>query len=135
RIVVMYAGRIVEFGQAEELFLRPKHPYTEALLSAVPTRDPLARKKRIYLSGEVADVTNPPPGCHFHPRCRYAVDLCKTTVPDLREVSHNGASHLVACHRAEELKLTGVPEGGAVVGVLAAAGAAAVIPSLRGIGS
>ncbi|HEU5316109.1 MAG TPA: oligopeptide/dipeptide ABC transporter ATP-binding protein [Chloroflexota bacterium] len=110
RIVVMYAGRIVEFGNADSLFLDPQHPYTEALLSAVPTKDPTKRKQRIYLSGEVADVTNPPPGCHFHPRCRYAVDLCKTAVPPLREVSQNGSSHLVACHRAEELDLVGVPE-------------------------
>ena len=110
RIVVMYAGRIVEFGNADSLFLEPKHPYTEALLSAVPTKDPLKRKRRIYLSGEVADVTNPPSGCHFHPRCRYAVDVCKTVAPELREVTQNGASHLVSCHRAEELTLQGVPE-------------------------
>lgn len=109
RVAVMYAGRIVEFANSDALFFEPKHPYTEALLSAVPTKNPMQRKRRIYLSGEVADVSNPPPGCHFHPRCRYAVDLCKTTVPPLREISQNGASHLVACHRADELSLVGVP--------------------------
>ena len=109
RVAVMYAGRIVEFANTDALFFEPKHPYTEALLSAVPTKNPRERKRRIYLSGEVADVSNPPPGCHFHPRCRYAVDLCKTTVPPLREVTQNGVSHLVACHRADELSLMGVP--------------------------
>ena len=109
RVAVMYAGRIVESATTDALFFEPKHPYTEALLSAVPTKNPRERKRRIYLSGEVADVSNPPPGCHFHPRCRYAVEVCKTTVPPLREVTQNGTSHLVACHRADELELMGVP--------------------------
>jgi peptide/nickel transport system ATP-binding protein len=110
RIAIMYAGRLVEFGETDDLFFSPKHPYTEALLSAVPSTNPLERKSRIYLTGEVADVTNPPSGCHFHPRCRYATEQCRTVVPELRELAApDGASHLVACHRAEELTLQGVP--------------------------
>lgn len=100
----MYAGRLVEFGQTDSIFFAPQHPYTEALLSAVPTMNPLQRKARIYLAGEVADVANLPSGCHFQPRCRYATDTCRTVVPELRElVAPDGASHLVACHHAEEL--------------------------------
>jgi peptide/nickel transport system ATP-binding protein len=111
RIAMMYAGRIVELSAASNLFFFPQHPYTEALLSAVPATDPLQRKARIYLPGEVADVTNLPSGCHFHPRCRYAVDRCRTESPALREVGASPeSSHLVACHRAEELNLQGVPD-------------------------
>ena len=71
----------------------------------------MERKSRIYLTGEVADLVNPPSGCHFHPRCRYATDVCRAEVPQLRELkTPDGASHTVACHRAEELELLGVPE-------------------------
>jgi len=109
RIVIMYAGRVVEFGNTDDLFFKPLHPYTEALLSAVPTTNPLERKRRISLAGEVADVTNLPSGCHFHPRCRYAIDRCRTEIPALRELkTPEGTNRLVACHRAEELDLQGV---------------------------
>ena len=90
------------------LFARPRHPYTEALLSAVPEPDPRRRAERIVLGGEVADPANPPPGCHFHPRCRYAIERCRHEAPALRELA---ADHSVRCHRAEELSLAGVAVG------------------------
>ena len=106
RVVVMYVGRIVEIADTDDLFEQPKHPYTEALLSALPIDNPRQRKtrERIRLQGEVADPSNPPPGCFFHPRCRYATDVCKTDEPPLRKVN----AHEVACHHAEELELAGV---------------------------
>jgi peptide/nickel transport system ATP-binding protein len=107
RIAVMYVGKLVEIAEAEELFLNPLHPYTEALLSAVPKANPRLRSKRIVLEGEVADPANPPSGCYFHPRCRYAVDRCRHEAPVLREIR---PGHFASCHRAEELKLQGVPE-------------------------
>jgi len=88
------------------------HPYTEALLSAVPKPDPRYKSKRIVLEGDVADPANPPPGCYFHPRCRYAIDRCKQELPLLRELKPD---HFVACHRAEELALAGVAEQAADV--------------------
>jgi len=87
------------------LYPHPLHPYTEALMSAVPRPDPRAQKKRIVLEGEVADPSNPPSGCYFHPRCRYAQEICKVETPELRELE---PEHFVACHRAEELSLVGV---------------------------
>jgi peptide/nickel transport system ATP-binding protein len=107
RVVVMYVGRVVEMAETDDLFYEPKHPYTEALLSAVPTPDPDAKRERIVLEGEIPDPSNPPVGCHFNPRCRYAVDLCRTEVPALEDV---GGGHMVACHRARELSLRGVPD-------------------------
>ncbi|MCR4427323.1 MAG: ATP-binding cassette domain-containing protein [Firmicutes bacterium] len=106
RVAVMYVGKIVEMARTEELFGSPKHPYTEALLSAVPKPDPRRRSKRILLQGEVADASNVPSGCYFHPRCRYAVDHCVKESPVLEEVT---AGHFVSCHRARELSLEGVP--------------------------
>jgi peptide/nickel transport system ATP-binding protein len=105
RVAVMYVGRLVEMATSEELYSHPLHPYTEALLSAVPKPDPRNLSNRIPLEGQVPDPANPPPGCYFHPRCRYARDLCKTETPHLREVEPD---HFVACHLAEELTLQGV---------------------------
>jgi oligopeptide transport system ATP-binding protein len=95
RIAVMYLGKIVELSPAEELYERPIHPYTEALLSAVPIPDPLAQRERIVLEGDVPSPISPPTGCHFHPRCRYATEICATDEPPL--VPH-ASGHLAACH-------------------------------------
>ena len=105
RVAVMYVGRIVEVAPTTGLYARPRHPYTEALLAAVPKADPLLRDQAAAPRGEVADPANPPPGCAFHPRCPHAVDRCRIEIPALREVSPGTLS---ACHRAEELTLTGV---------------------------
>jgi peptide/nickel transport system ATP-binding protein len=105
RVAVMYVGKLAESAATAELFANPKHPYTEALLSAVPKPDPRVRTEPMVLSGEVADPANPPSGCYFHPRCRYKIDRCVTETPILREIA---PSHFVSCHRAEELRLTGV---------------------------
>jgi len=106
RVAVMYVGKVVEMTETEELFLQPKHPYTEALLSAVPKPDPRLKMERIILTGEVASPTNPPSGCYFHPRCRYAKDICKKQEPEWEEIK---PGHFVACHFARELELQGVP--------------------------
>lgn len=105
RVAVMYVGKLVEHALTDELFINPKHPYTEALLSAVPKPDPRIRTEPIVLPGEVADPAHPPSGCYFHPRCRYCVDRCKTEEPTLHQIAPD---HFVSCHRAEELKLVGV---------------------------
>ncbi|HTI82467.1 MAG TPA: ABC transporter ATP-binding protein [Acetobacteraceae bacterium] len=105
RVAVMYVGKIVEIAPTHELFATPRHPYTEALLSAVPVPDPRKRASRIVLEGDVADPSDPPPGCAFHPRCRYATEHCRTAVPDLQEAA---PGHWVRCHRAAELNLQGV---------------------------
>ena len=105
RVAVMYVGKLVESASTTELFLNPRHPYTEALPSSVPKPDPRIRTEAVPLIGEVADPAHPPSGCYFHPRCRYCVDRCKGEEPALREISPD---HYVSCHRAEELKLVGV---------------------------
>jgi oligopeptide/dipeptide ABC transporter ATP-binding protein len=105
RVAVMYLGVIVELASAEELYDNPLHPYTEALLSAVPRIDPDHVSQRIVLEGDVPSPANPPPGCKFHPRCRYSRDICQTEAPEWREL---GDDHWVACHRAEELSLIGI---------------------------
>ena len=110
RVAVMYVGQIVEIAPTEELFASPRHPYTEALLSAVPKPDPRLRAERIVLQGEVADPANPPPGCYFHPRCRYAQAICSQKTPVQEEIAPN---HFVSCHRARELTLRGVARAGA----------------------
>lgn len=108
RVAVMYVGKLVEMGDVNDLFTHPRHPYTEALLSAIPNPDPDLRMQRIILPGEVANPANPPSGCHFHPRCRYAVELCKQEAPPWAEVA---PGHFVACHRTDEIELIGVPLG------------------------
>ena len=105
RVAVMYVGRMVELAETEELFSRPKHPYTTALLSAVPEPDPRIRSQRIVLQGEVANPAAPPGGCYFHPRCPHAIEVCRTQAPAWQELS---PGHFVGCHRAEELQLPGV---------------------------
>jgi peptide/nickel transport system ATP-binding protein len=106
RVAVMYVGKIVEMADSAALFARPRHPYTEALLSAIPRPNPELRMQRITLQGEVASPANPPSGCHFHPRCRYAVERCRLEAPAWTEQT---PGHFVACHRADELELVGVP--------------------------
>jgi len=105
RVAVMYVGQIVESAPTEALYTAPKHPYTESLLSAVPKPDPRLRAQRIVLEGEVADPAHPPPGCHFHPRCPYAMPVCRTEPPTLEAIA---PGHFVRCHRAHELSLRGV---------------------------
>jgi peptide/nickel transport system ATP-binding protein len=105
RVAVMYVGRMVEVGETDALFNAPKHPYTAALLSAVPEPDPRTRSKRIVLQGDVANPASPPSGCYFHPRCPYAIDRCRTETPAWREIS---GGRFVSCHRADELQLPGV---------------------------
>ena len=106
RVAVMYLGKIVETGEAEDVFRHPRHPYTEALLSALPETDPKATDDRIVLPGDVPSPANPPPGCPFHPRCLYAEDRCKADPPELIDVS---PGHATACLRARELDLQGKP--------------------------
>lgn len=105
RVGVMYVGKIVEMAETEELFANPKHPYTEALLSAVPTTDPDRKMERIILPGEVANPADPPSGCYFHPRCPYAKDICKQEAPAWEEVT---PGHYSACHFARDIDFQGV---------------------------
>ncbi len=105
RIAVMYVGKLVEIADTEELLARPLHPYTEALLSAIPPADPDVRSRRIIMPGEVPSPAKPPSGCVFHPRCRHARDICSSEIPALREVS---PGHMAACHFAGELSLQGI---------------------------
>jgi peptide/nickel transport system ATP-binding protein len=105
RVAVMYVGKVVEMAGSDELYTNPKHPYTEALMSSVPKPDPMRKSARIIMQGDVADPSNPPPGCYFHPRCRYAVDKCKIDPPVFEQIAPD---HFVSCHRAHELQLKGV---------------------------
>lgn len=107
RVCVMYLGRVMELSETEELFYHPLHPYTEALLSAIPVADPTVENERMMLPGEIGNAAALPPGCCFHPRCRYAQECCKKERPALQEI---GPGHFVACHRAKELKLKGIGE-------------------------
>jgi oligopeptide/dipeptide ABC transporter ATP-binding protein len=105
RVAVMYLGNIVELASSNELYTNPLHPYTEALLSAVPRTDPDHEPQRILLPGDVPNPADPPTGCKFHPRCRFAKDICSWQIPEWRETSPD---HWVACHLTDELKLTGI---------------------------
>ncbi len=95
QIAVMYLGRIVEYADTRSIFTRAQHPYTEALLSAVPVPDPAIKRQKRVLQGDVPSPVKPPPGCHFHTRCPYAVDRCKVESPPLREIA---PGHHVSCH-------------------------------------
>ena len=106
RVAVMYVGEIVELAATDDLFARPLHPYTEALMSAVPVPDPDVAANPHLLEGELANAQNLPSGCRFHPRCPYAVDRCRSEAPALRALR----GRQVRCHRAEELTLDGVAE-------------------------
>jgi oligopeptide transport system ATP-binding protein len=97
RIMVMYLGKVVEIGQAKAVCGQPKHPYTQALISAVPVVDPASKRKRIILAGDVPSPINPPQGCPFHPRCPLAEARCRTEIPPLRDL---GGQHFAACHLA-----------------------------------
>ncbi len=108
RVAVMYLGKIVELVEAEELFVNPKHPYTEALMSAVPVPDPDYKVERILLEGDVPSPVNPPSGCYFHPRCRYAKEICSKEAPAYRDL---GSEHFVTCHFADALHLQPVRTG------------------------
>ncbi len=111
RVAVMYVGKLVETASIDELYRHPKHPYTEALLSSVPITNPRQRGERnnIRLTGDVADPSNPPSGCYFHPRCPYAQQKCSEQEPSLLPVRDQAdTGHLVACHYADELTLRGV---------------------------
>lgn len=99
-VAVMYLGQIVEIGSKEALFRTPLHPYTQALISAIPVPDPQRRAQRVVLAGEPPSPLRPPSGCRFHPRCRYATELCRSSVPPLRPL---GPDHAAACHFAGEI--------------------------------
>ena len=102
-VMVMYLGVPVEAGSRDAIFANPKHPYTQALLSATPVADPFREKKRIVLTGELPSPLNPPSGCTFHPRCRYREDICSSVKPEIRQVGES----LVACHMAEKIESLG----------------------------
>ena len=104
RVAVMYVGRIVELSSRDEVYDHPLHPYTQALLSAIPIPDPEkeARRQRLILEGEVPSPVNPPAACRFHPRCPYATDLCRQTDPEFRNLGSQQTPHWVACHHAEK---------------------------------
>lgn len=101
RIAVMYLGRVVELADAEELYKNAQHPYTEALLSAIPVADIDVKKERIVLEGDVPNPVNPPPGCPFHPRCKKCMEECTKMRPELKKYIINGKEHFAACHLAD----------------------------------
>jgi peptide/nickel transport system ATP-binding protein len=105
RVAVMYVGQLVEMASTTSIFSRPRHPYTAALMKAVPVPDPRVPSGDVALQGDVANPANPPPGCYFHPRCPFAVEVCRTDAPKLRTVA---PGHLARCHRADELTLEGI---------------------------
>jgi oligopeptide transport system ATP-binding protein len=105
RVAVMYLGRIVELAEGSAVFERPLHPYTKALISAIPLPDPMRERAReqITLEGDVPSPSSPPSGCRFHTRCSFAVERCRSEDPELRDLGNAAGPHEVACHRAEEL--------------------------------
>jgi peptide/nickel transport system ATP-binding protein len=105
RVAVMYVGQLVELADAASIFSRPRHPYTAALMKAVPVPDPRVASGDVALQGEVPNPASPPSGCYFHPRCPFAVDVCRTEPPALRLLA---PGHFGRCHRAEELLLDGI---------------------------
>jgi peptide/nickel transport system ATP-binding protein len=105
RVAVMYVGKLVEKARTHEIFNSPKHPYTAALMAAVPVADPRVHVGDVELKGEVPSPANPPSGCYFHPRCPFVIDRCATEAPALREIT---PEHFVSCHRADELRLQGI---------------------------
>lgn len=104
RVGVMYLGKMVEYGETEDIFTHPKHPYTEALMSAVPVADPTYHQERIPLKGEIPNPANPPSGCFFHTRCRFCTEDCALRTPEYREVEKG---HFASCLKVDELKLQG----------------------------
>jgi len=102
RIVVMYLGKIMEISDAEELYKKPVHPYTQALLSAIPVADIDHQKERILLEGDVPSPINVPSGCRFHTRCQHCQQICKEKEPELKTYIENGKEHMVACHFADK---------------------------------
>jgi peptide/nickel transport system ATP-binding protein len=108
RVVVMYVGKIAEVATPQQLFSAPRHPYTAALIASLPQADPRLRRDRPPLEGEVANPSNPPTGCYFHPRCPYAVDQCRLENPPLEEIE---PGRLVSCHRVHEIELLGISTG------------------------
>jgi len=103
RIAVMYLGRFVEIADADSIYTNPLHPYTKALISAIPVPDPETSQTRIILQGNVPSPVNPPSGCHFHPRCPYACEVCREKYPEMKEYNNGLISHSAACHFAGEL--------------------------------
>ena len=136
RIAVMYLGRIVETASRDALFERPLHPYTRALLSAIPRPDPSQKLARQVPGGDVPSPLNPPPGCHFHTRCPFVVDRCRIEAPPLRDVA---PGHLSACHRADELPLfeaaTSRPMAANAARRLALYAERRVMPAREGVGA
>lgn len=102
RIAVMYLGKIVELADAEDLYADTLHPYTEALLSAIPVADLDKKTQHIVLKGDVPSPVDPPSGCPFHPRCHRAIDRCRMDVPTLQVYRRNGRSHYAACHLIDQ---------------------------------
>ncbi len=109
RVIVMYLGKMVEVGSTEKVYQSPKHPYTETLLYSIPMADPLLKRKEIVGQGSMPDPSNPPKGCYFHTRCRYAEDICRKDQPELLSL-RDGEDRFVACHKSYELDLKGYNE-------------------------
>lgn len=115
RIIVMYLGKIVEIGDNDSIFENPKHPYTQALLSAIPVPNPKKKSKRILLKGDVPSPIDPPSGCRFHTRCPFATDLCRTEMPELRTIDDMVEGHKAACHYINEVSFDGLAAESALI--------------------